>query len=97
MGEVMEMDFKNYVQSNKQKQSQGRGGQYEQDVPMNDVEGQIHRYESLSKNDMMDELRRAKQSGSLNDQSLRQFMDAMGNNLTEQQRRNIINLVNGLK
>jgi hypothetical protein len=97
MDEVMEMDFKNYVQSNKQKKSQGGSGRYEQEVPMNDIEGEIRRYENMSRNDMMDELRRAKQSGSLNEQSLRQFIDAMGGNLTEQQRRNIINLVNSLK
>lgn len=91
------MDFKNYVQSNKQKKSQGGSVQYEQDIPLNDIEGQIHQYENMSRNDMMDELRRAKQSGSLNEQSLKQFLDAMGGNLTEQQRRNIISLVNSLK
>ena len=91
------MDFKNYVQSNRQKKSQGGGGQYEQNIPLNDVEGQIHQYENMSRDDMMDELRRAKASGYLNEQSLRQFLDAMGGNLTEQQRRNIISLVNSLK
>ena len=91
------MDFKNYVQSNRQKKSQGGAGQYEQNIPLNDVEGQIHQYENMSRDDMMDELRRAKASGSLNEQSLRQFLDAMGGNLTEQQRRNIISLVNSLK
>ncbi len=91
------MDFKNFVQSGKQKKNQGGSGQYEQNAPMNDVEGEIRRYENMSRGDMMDELRRAKASGSLNEQSLRQFLDAMGGNLTEQQRRNIISLVNNLK
>jgi uncharacterized protein YneF (UPF0154 family) len=90
------MDFKNYVQSNKQKKNQNNGGSFN-DIPMNDVESQIKQYENMNKNDMMDELRKAKQSGSLNDQTLRQFLDAMGNNLTQEQRRNIINLVNSLK
>jgi len=91
------MDFKNYIQSSRKKNSQGGGGQYEQNIPMDDVEEQARRYENLSKNDMMDELKRAKASGSLNEQTLRQFLDAMGGNLTEQQRRNIISLVNNLK
>ena len=91
------MDFKNYVQTNKQKKNQNpESGQYS-DIPMNDVEAQIRQYDNMSRNDMMNELRKAKQSGSLNDQTLRQFMDAMGNNLTQEQRRNIINLVNSLK
>jgi uncharacterized protein YneF (UPF0154 family) len=93
----MKMDFKNYIQSSRKKNSQGGGGQYEQNIPMDDVEEQARRYENLSKNDMMDELKRAKASGSLNEQTLRQFLDAMGGNLTEQQRRNIISLVNNLK
>ena len=91
------MDFKNYVQSNKQKKNQSPAADQMNDIPMNDVEAQIRQYENMSRNDMMSELRKAKQSGSLNDQSLRQFMDAMGNNLTQEQRRSIINLVNSLK
>lgn len=91
------MDFKNYVQSNKQKKNQGSDSGSFNNIPMNDVEAQIQQYENMSRNDMMNELRKAKQSGSLNDQSLRQFLDAMGNNLTQEQRRNIINLVNNLK
>ena len=91
------MDFKNFVQSGKKNKNQGGSGQYEQNIPMEGMEGEMRRYENMSKGDMMDELRRAKASGSLNEQSLRQFLDAMGGNLTEQQRRNIISLVNGLK
>ena len=95
--EVRKMDFKNYVNSKQKKGQNSGGGPYRDNIPMSDVEGQIKNYENMSKGDMMDELRRAKQSGSLNEQSLRQFLDAMGNNLTEQQRRNIYNMVNNLK
>lgn len=91
------MDFKNYVQSNKQTKNQSPEAGPFNDIPMNDIEGQIRQYENMNKNDMMSELRKAKQSGSLNEQSLRQFLDAMGNNLTQEQRRNIMNLVNNLK
>lgn len=91
------MDFKNYVQSNKQKKNHNSGAGPFNDIPMSDMEGQVRQYENMNKNDMMNELLKAKQSGSLNEQSLRQFLDAMGNNLTQEQRRNIINLVNSLK
>lgn len=89
------MDFKDYV-SGKQNGNKQQGGQGQGNIPFNDLEGQIRQYQNMSKDDMMNELRRAKQSGSLNDQSLRAFMDALGGNLTEQQKRNILNMVNNL-
>lgn len=87
------MDFKEYV-SGKQKRGGRQGGS--QGGMMGDLENQVQQVQGMSKEDMMSELRRAKQSGSLNEQSLRAFMDAMGSNLTEQQRRTILNLVNNL-
>ena len=89
------MDFKDFVKSNKKNKSAGEGSQMG-GVPMNDIEGQIRQYENMSKGDMMDELRRAKQSGQMNEQSLRNFLDMMGNNISEQQKNQIINMVRNL-
>ncbi len=63
---------------------------------MGDIENQLRQAQGMSRDDMMNELRKAKQSGSLNDQSLRQLLDMLGTNLTEQQRRNILSMVNNL-
>lgn len=89
------MDFKEYV-SGKQNGHKQQGGPGQGNIPLNDLEGQIKQYQNMSRDDMMSELKRAKQSGSLNEQSLRAFMDSLGGNLTEQQRRSILNLVNNL-
>jgi uncharacterized protein YneF (UPF0154 family) len=90
------MDFKDYVSG---KQNQGhnqQAGPNFGNMPIGNLEDQVKQVQGMSKDDMMSELRRAKQSGSLNENSLRGFLDSMGANLTEQQRRNILNLVNNL-
>jgi hypothetical protein len=103
------MDFKEYV-SGKPNQGPGQqqAGPNTGNMPnmgnanmgsmpnVGNIENQIRQVQGMSMDDMMGELRKAKQSGSLNDGSLRQLLDMMGSTLTEQQRRNILNLVNNL-
>lgn len=103
------MDFKEYVSGKPQEPGQQQQtGQNTGGMPnmgnmnmgnmsnIGDLENQMRQVQGMNKDDMMNELRRAKQSGSLNDKSLRQVLDMMGGNLTEQQKRNILNMVNNL-
>lgn len=103
------MDFKEYVSGKpNQGQNQQQAGPNTGGIPnmgnmnmgnmpnMGDLENQVRQVQGMSKDDMMSELRRAKQSGSLNDKSLRQLLDMLGGNMTEQQKRNILNMVNNL-